>query len=264
MTMRPESELVPYAPGELPGDPVLVLAPHPDDEVFGCGGFLALAADEDRRVTVTILTDGGAQGDPGVRREESREAARRLGLPEPRFAGLADRSLEPDGEALLAALRSAIESVRPALVLLPSPAEIHPDHRAVALAVHALAVRGAIPPGARLACYEVSAMLRPNLLLDVGAVWDRVLAAARAFGSQLGTHPYLEVLECAAQMRRLTLGPAVERAEAYHVTDAATAARLGLTGWAGRQGPVEGLEAEAGTRRPRRGWLARRLRSGRR
>jgi LmbE family N-acetylglucosaminyl deacetylase len=251
--MRSEQELVPYSPGTLEGDPVLVLAPHPDDELFGCGAFLARAADEGRRVEVLVLTDGGAQGDPETRRAESREAARRLGTPEPRFAGLRDRGLEPDLPGLVGALHEAVDRIGPGILLTPSPAEVHPDHRAVALAVAALAASGAVPADTVVAAYEVSAMLRPNLLLDAGPVWERVLHAARAFGSQLGSHPYLEVLECAATIRALTLGPTVSRAEGYHVLTAGQLRAIGPRAWAARQGPTEGLELPE----PRAGLLRR-------
>ncbi len=240
--MRPEQALVPYAPGRLEGDSVLVLAPHPDDEVFGCGGFLAHAVGEGRRIEILVLTDGAAQGDAATRREESREAARRLGTPEPMFGALSDRGLDPALPALLDAIRNALERSRPDLLLVPSPAEIHPDHRAVALAVASLAVSSVILPDTTIAAYEVSAMLRPNLLLAIDSVWERVLDAARAFTSQLGTHPYLDVLECAATIRALTLGREVSRAEGYHVLTAGEIRRMGPLRWATRQGPTEGLE----------------------
>ena len=42
-----------------------------------------------------------------------------------------------------------------------------------------------------LAAYEVSAVMRPNLLLDVSAEWETVLSAAEAYASQLEVHPYI-------------------------------------------------------------------------
>ena len=46
----------------------LVLAPHPDDEVYGCGGAVALHVQAGHRVHVVILTDGAGQaGAPEVR-----------------------------------------------------------------------------------------------------------------------------------------------------------------------------------------------------
>ncbi len=241
--MRSEPELVPYAPGELPGEPLLVLAPHPDDEVFGCGGLLALAARQRRRIAVAVLTGGDAQGEPQVRREESREAARRLGTPEPEFLAFADRGLDPADPALAAAIRDLLARHRPQVVLVPAPSEVHPDHRALALATYRTVQEAPEPdPDLRLAAYEVSAVLRPNLLLDVSSVWEDVLAAAKAFTSQLGAAPYLEALEGIASARRLTLPPSVRRAEAYHVVDLAFVRTHSALEWAARLGPSSGLE----------------------
>ncbi|MBV1896840.1 MAG: PIG-L family deacetylase, partial [Rhodobacteraceae bacterium] len=38
--------------------PVLVVAPHPDDEVLGAGGTIARLADQGRKVHVAIVTRG--------------------------------------------------------------------------------------------------------------------------------------------------------------------------------------------------------------
>jgi LmbE family N-acetylglucosaminyl deacetylase len=224
-----------------------VLAPHPDDEIFGCGGVLLEAVRTAARIHVAVVTDGSAQGDAAARRAESVEAARRLGIPEPAFWGFADRSLEPADPTLLARLRWCLEETDPELVLVPSPAETHPDHRALALAVYRV-LRETTSVAARepfhLAAYEVSAPLRPNRLVDLTADWDRIAAASRAFTSQHAVQPYLEVLEAMATMRRLTLGPGVTRAAAYHVVDAPFIAANPVRAWAARIGPTDGLELD--------------------
>ena len=252
--MQSETDLVPYASGRLDGSPVLVLAPHPDDEVFGCGGVLVQAVRSGAEVRVVTLTDGGAQGDPEERRREASEAASRLGVPVPERWVLADRSLEPADEALAERLRALLLEVRPAVLLAPSPAEIHPDHRALALAVYRVLQRAA--PGSelhaavqavRLAAYEVSAVLRPNLLVDVSDVWEDVLAAAKAYASQVGVLPYVEVMEGLAAARRLTLPAGVRRAEAYYVADLRYIRTHSAAEWAAAQGPTAQLEESAGS-----------------
>ena len=63
-------------------DDLLCIAPHPDDEVFGAGGLLALLAAQGRRVRCLVLSRGErAEGDPSgelaaLRMDESRRAAR--------------------------------------------------------------------------------------------------------------------------------------------------------------------------------------------
>jgi len=247
--MRSEEDLIPYTPGRLDGSPVLVLAPHPDDEVFGCGGAIVQSLGAGAEVRLVILTDGAAQGDPGIRRAEALEASTRLGLGEPEFWGLADRSLKPGDPNLAGRLRGLLVDMAPELILLPSPAEIHPDHRAVAVLVYSL-IQSAVPgselqnalQSTRLATYEVSAVLRPNVLLDVSGEWETVLSAAQAYASQVDVHPYVEVMEGMAQSRRLTLPRAVQRAEAYHVVDPRYVRTHSAAEWAAAQGPNVGLE----------------------
>lgn len=73
------------------GKRAVIVAPHPDDEVLGCGGFMQLLAAADRPLQLISVTDGSASH-PGSRRwpverlsvvrpQESAEALRRLGLP---------------------------------------------------------------------------------------------------------------------------------------------------------------------------------------
>ena len=101
---RDEESLIPYSASELTGGRILVLAAHPDDEIFGAGGTLALNADWAQEIRVWIATDGEAQEGaetepPGTyaqrRRTESEAAAKALGIPPPAFGALPDASAEP-------------------------------------------------------------------------------------------------------------------------------------------------------------------------
>ena len=42
----------------VPGDRLLIIAPHPDDETLGCGMALAAACAKGREVAILLLTDG--------------------------------------------------------------------------------------------------------------------------------------------------------------------------------------------------------------
>lgn len=220
-----ERTFVPYEASDLRGERLFVLAPHPDDEVIGCGGLVALHAQGDRSVRVVIVTDGaagvaeGSQSAVATRQAESVAALAELGAGAPRFLGLPDRGLLDREEEIARAIRAELLDFRPDLVLVPSPAEIHPDHRAVAAAFVRLVQRDPEIAAALAVCavafYEVSRPILPNALVDITSVAERKFAAIAAHASQAAQRDYAGFARGLNQYRAMTLGPEVRFAEAY-------------------------------------------------
>ena len=223
-------------------DRVLCVAPHPDDEVIGCGGLLAAWADRGCAVHVLILTCGqqgsgpapqaaqadqaeqNPQADPGDltdlaarRRQESLQAAVALGTPQPTFLRLADRALRYDA-TLVAALARAIAQHAPQVLLLPSLSEPHPDHQAAALAGLA-AARDAAPGLHTVLFYECGAPLHANVHFPIDAVAPRKWQALQCFTSQLGVEDYEPHARALAALRAFGLRPPCRQAEAFFRVD---------------------------------------------
>ena len=210
---RMESDLVPYhSVHSLPARQVLVLAPHPDDEVFGCAGAICRHVSDAVPVSVIVLTAGEAGGDPQVREQECLDAAQILGYGRPAFWRLPDRALAAD-DALVQRLARWIDDHGVDLVYAPSLWEIHPDHRQASL-LALEAVRRA-RPSPRLAWYEIGSPLRPNQLLDITDVWPLKRRAIQCFGSQTARQDYLRHIASLNEYRTYTLGPQARQAEAY-------------------------------------------------
>jgi LmbE family N-acetylglucosaminyl deacetylase len=121
-------------------DRVVVVAPHPDDEVLGAGGLVALLERRGTRVVVLALTDGeashgGADAVRGLavrRAAETDEALRRLlaRRPEIRRLGLPDGGLAQHVETLAAGIADALAPG--SWCLAPHRLDGHPDHEAAA------------------------------------------------------------------------------------------------------------------------------------
>jgi LmbE family N-acetylglucosaminyl deacetylase/glycosyltransferase involved in cell wall biosynthesis len=212
----------------------LVLAPHFDDEVLGCGGLLIQLAASGAAVRVLFLTDGsGGSEDIGSpenraayaarRREEAVRAVASLGAAGLDVLEIPDGALDSHQDAAIEGIRRAILTQRPELLLVPSPLEISSDHRAAFAAVHRLLapLRDSAGPadeplrGLRILLYEVNHPLHPDLLVDVTPQWERIEAAMEHYASQEERHPYLNAglgLRC---WRTLSLEPGVELAEAF-------------------------------------------------
>ena len=226
-----EADLLPYGASTFTASRVVVFAPHPDDEVLGCGGALADLLHRGARLDVVFVTDGAAAARDALERErvaavrieESRRALEALGGGRLHAGGLPDRGLADrvgDVEALLA--RWLVEAA-PDLVFAPSPVETHPDHRAVAVALFRVAARapgdaaaGALE-GANVAFFELSQPFRPNFLFDATGVLQRKERAMAAFASQAAVRDYAGFVKGLHAYRRMTLSADVASVEAYSV-----------------------------------------------
>ena len=233
----PERRLLPYEATRLSARRVLVVAPHADDETLGCGGTLAGLLRDGAAVEVLVATDGAAdEPDPDLRRKagelrlaETRRALAVLGGGEARCAFLPDRGLGARAPELSRILEETLLGSMPDLVLVPSPVEVHPDHRAVAEAFLALfpgdagrRLAAALPAGAQAAFYEVSQPFRPNVLVDVTADAERKQEAIRAHASQLGGHDYAAFARGIGEFRRMSLPRSVRAAEGFFVVPLAS------------------------------------------
>lgn len=166
---------------DLIGYGALIVAPHPDDEVLGCGGLVASARRPDA-IEVLVLTDGelsppAASGDPelpAMRRDESLRALDALGVSEQyvSFAGLPDGGLSDQAARLDRELYAAATRTPATDVFVPFRFDRHPDHQAT----HAAGERLARRAGVRLWEYfvypfwrllprgDIRAHLRPGTL----------------------------------------------------------------------------------------------------
>ena len=216
-----EAEAIPYEPALLRGERLLVLAPHPDDEVIGCGGLIALHLRERRRVRVLVATDGAQAGESTTREEECRRGVAALGEGVTvEFLRASDRALD---EAIAPKLRETLLDFRPDLIAVPAPIEIHPDHLALSRLFCELVQRDetlfADLAVARVVFYEVGQPLRPNAIVDITAVAEAKYAGIGEHRSQLALRDYVAYARGLNAYRAMTLPPEVRFAEAYHVVD---------------------------------------------
>lgn len=125
--------------------PVVVIAPHPDDETLGCGGLIASLVRNGTRVHTIFVTDGSSSHRHSKlwpphrlalqRQQEAADALSALGAgDQPRsFLSLKDANMpargEPGYEAALNAIMAILAELRPELVLAPWRRDPHCDHR---------------------------------------------------------------------------------------------------------------------------------------
>jgi LmbE family N-acetylglucosaminyl deacetylase len=168
--------------------PVLVLAPHPDDETFGCGGTLAMMAQSGAEVHIAFLTDGSAShthhtvvtpAELAARRvSEARVATGILGVDWSRveFLGAPDGHLARlDSESrtrLVSRMSGLLSRLAPATILLPCRNDGSSEHNAAfQLVWHALGQTDARP---RILEFPVWSLWNPRLALGLAFKYRRI------------------------------------------------------------------------------------------
>jgi LmbE family N-acetylglucosaminyl deacetylase len=176
------SELTDFTFGLPDVERALVLAPHPDDETLGCGGTIALYSGK-IDFTIVAVSNGEAVNIPegnkaSLRKKEFEKAAGTLGAKTLIFLDIPDGNFSDHRDSMRAKLSDLFARLGPQLVFVPSPVDLHPDHRETALACMELALSY---PTLRLAFYEIYNPARFNVLVDIGPVIETKKRALRHY-----------------------------------------------------------------------------------
>lgn len=211
---------------------VLIIAPHPDDEIIGVGGTIAKRAKAGDEVYVCIVTKGKSplfnsdfieQG-----RRECREADAKLGVKETIFLDFPAVMLEtiPRYE-LNGKVAEVVQNIKPEEVYIPHRGDMQIDHQMVVdAAMVAVRPRGDDYPK-RVYAYEtlsetgwnipnVTNEFIPTVYENITDTYDVKMEAMSVFKSQLAPFPAARsvgAIEALAKFRGATVS--VEAAEAF-------------------------------------------------
>ena len=199
-TMLQTPDRAPRMITSFDAQPVVVLAPHMDDEVIGCGATLHRHVQAGAAVTCVYMTDGRS-GDLNLpaaevakmiegRKEESRRATKLLGISDLVFLDGPDGSLS-ELPALVDRVAGIINEKSAAWVYLPALTDNHKDHWATNRIFHAalkqcrqeIAIRG----------YEIWSPTPANVMVDITEIIDLKKKAIEEFASQTQFVDYTHV-----------------------------------------------------------------------
>ena len=213
----------------------LVVAPHPDDEILGCGGTLLRRVGEGGVVGWLLMTsitkDHGWPEDRVDRRTHEIDLVRqRLQISDEFFYELGFPSTELDKvpmSELVGKVSKVFTSFEPEEVFLPFPGDIHSDHRITFDAVSSCTKWFRYPSVKRVLTYETLSetdfsldhnAFNPNLLVDISEHLEKKLELLSIYKSELGEHPFPRSLEnVAAQALLRGSQRGTRAAEAFHI-----------------------------------------------
>lgn len=212
--------------------PVLVIAPHPDDEVLGVGGTIARLAAHGTAVFVVIMTKGGpptfTKEFVATARQEALSAHRILRVTETIFLDFPAAGVDtvPHRDVNMK-LQGVFDRVRPQTVFIPFRGDIHMDHQLIFDSAMVCCRPGTPTSPSAVLGYEtlsetnwnapyVTPGFFPNTYIDLSGHLDVKIEAIRSYASQLKPPPHersVEAIRALAILRGATVG--FEAAEAF-------------------------------------------------
>jgi LmbE family N-acetylglucosaminyl deacetylase len=192
---------------------VLCIAAHPDDEVLGCGGALALHARRGEPVTIVIVCEGESHryGPEGVgQRSHIQQAAARLGVKSVKHLSFPDQALDTLRLTdLIAPLEKVVREVQPRIVYSQHGGDVNRDHHILFQAV-AVATRPTETCIEEVYAYDAASSTEwafprtfvPDTWIDISTTLEAKLAAMACYESELRPYPHprsLKALEYRAR-----------------------------------------------------------------
>ena len=213
----------------------LVIAPHPDDEIIGCGGTLLRRKAEGGQLCWLIVTAadevfGWSEEQIRLRQKEIESVKVSIGFDEVINLRLPAARLDTQPKAdLVAAFSLVFKSFSPTEVFVPHRGDVHSDHRIVFDVVAACTKWFRYPSVRRVLAYETASetefgcvpesMFRPNYFVDIGIHIDRKMDILDSvYHSELGAYPFprsVEAIRSLAKWRGANAG--FEAAEAFEL-----------------------------------------------
>lgn len=185
---------------------ILVVAPHPDDEVLGAGGTLLRYKSEGKAIAWLIVTEiteefGWTPDKISGREQEIVKISNflkfdkvyKLNLPAARLDTL------PMAD-IVQKMSHVIKDFEPDEILIPHLGDIHTDHQVVHNAVLACTKWFRYPSVKRVLCYEtisetnfgldVAGQFIPNVFVDISEFLVHKLDAMEIYSSEMGVFPF--------------------------------------------------------------------------
>jgi LmbE family N-acetylglucosaminyl deacetylase len=195
---------MPLTPRRVTKQRVLVVAPHPDDEVIAIGGILALHKQLGSEVLTLFATMDAPEADGTLTRKREAETAGLLLGYQCSFLGLPDGAVSLHEKALTAGIAGAIREHRPDSIYCPFPGDHHRDHMATAACTSAAVEQ--VGYSGEVCCYEVWTTLWPNQSVDISSVVEVKREAINCYVSQVAYTPYADGAVGLNRFRGLKLG----------------------------------------------------------
>ena len=206
---------------------ILVIAPHPDDELLGPGGTLLRRKSEGAILGWVIMTKiseetGWSKNSVQERENEIEQVQKGLGVQPDHLFQLGFPTTKLDTfpiEELIAKVSELFHIFQPEEVFIPHRGDVHSDHRITFEVVSACTKWFRYPSVKKVLAYETlsetefglesSLAFKPNVFVDITTYFEQKIELLKIYSSELGEFPFPRsetAIKALAQLRGSSSG----------------------------------------------------------
>lgn len=178
---------------------VLVISPHCDDEILGCGGTLLKYRNNISNLSIVYMV-----GDDARRKVEANKILLELKASSSYFFSYKDGFINANYEACVISLIEVIQKEKPNIMFMPHSGEEHPDHVSVSNIAYDAAQKARywqessnklLHKTPTILKYEVWTPIgNPSLLCDITGQFSSKLTLLNFYLSQTESFPYIDYI----------------------------------------------------------------------
>lgn len=208
---------------------ILIVAPHPDDETLGAGGYILKQKQLGNRVIVLNMTHMREDYGYSADRMRTRDTEIKKMIDGYSLDGFYNLNLRPAGldtypeSDIIQKISQIIDTVKPSIIVLPYRFDVHSDHRIAFNLCYSCTKTFRYPFIKKVLMMEILSeteyslnLFQPNYFVDISKYIKKKIEILNIFESEIKEHPFPRSKEAvwANSLLRGTMA-GVKHAEAF-------------------------------------------------
>ena len=185
---------------------IIIISPHPDDETLGAGGFLLKSKAESQKIFWLNMTN--VKKDYGQSKAHVEQRFKEIQAVQKAYQidGFFNLDLKPAGldqyamSEIIKRITNIFNDIKPNVVLLPNPSDVHTDHQITSKAGQACTKWYRFQSINKVLSYETLSetennfsnvkRFNPNLFVDITNHINHKIDVMNIYSSELDNHPF--------------------------------------------------------------------------
>jgi len=164
-TKRFTTHLKPLQMDNVKSNKIVVIAPHPDDDILGAGGTLLKAKSLGAEVNIIYVTNGEPLKSENIKKETLKVCKKAKFIPH--FLNFEPKKINVHDDKAIKDISSIINEINPGVIFISFFLDNHVDHRSVNHLIYNCFKYAKFTNNIEIWSYQIYSSILPNVIIDV-------------------------------------------------------------------------------------------------